>query len=108
MHDDVHPDEIAAMRAVRAEEEPPVEVDQDAVDADLHHRRVLRTEARKLVDGLPVLFREMDAKTVPVAGFPVIGPPEMPMTPAQVMAYRLGQRSVVEWVAGLAQEEDDG
>lgn len=95
----IHPDEVA----LYAEAVPQ---DAHEADADLWHRNVIRHEARRLTQ-MVNLWKHLDQVTVPLAHPPGIGMPGLSMPSEQVMAYRMGQRSVIEYLAMKAAEEDE-
>ena len=112
---DLHPDELAAARAAReahdAADPLASEPDAPADDDAKAFERQVRHEARMLATRMPSLWGLLDQQTVPLAAPPALQAPGMALTSGEMMAYRMGQRSVVEWIARTASEpepEEDG
>ena len=90
----------------READDQPTHVEQEQEDVQARYDAALRAQCSAIRRQLPVLWEALKEHTVPVADHPTILPPTIQMTSAELMAFRMGQRSVYEWMQRSADIHD--
>ena len=84
----------------------PTAAEKEVEDVQARYDSTLRAQCSAIRRQLPVLWQALDEHTVPVAESPTILPPSIHMTSGETMAFRMGQRSVFDWMQRSADIND--
>ena len=77
-------------------------------EARLRWEASLRAQCSAVRRQFPLLWEAFDEGTMPMAEPPQILVPTLPLTSAETMAYRMGQRSIFEWMRRCADIAEEG
>ena len=89
-----------------AVEQEPTAAEQEAEDVQARYDKTLRAQCSAIRRQLPVLWQALNEHTVPIAESPTILPPSIQLTSGEMMAFRMGQRSVYDWLERSADIND--
>lgn len=89
---------------------PPREVDTPDPEEVRRTReaQAVRAQFAHMRTHCPTAWGWLDRHTAPEAAAPPILPPSLPMTSGEVMAFRMGQRSVFDCMDGNADVHEQG